>query len=268
MTDLHLVSWNRPKMTDLVIRTIHRNTARESYRLVVFDNGSDRDTLNMLVDLQENGFIDELHAEPTNVGLEKARQWMLTNSTESEYFVCIDNDCLPPPIDHDRIQDWLEKLTDLISLHPNHAAISMRTQVMIGTGNIFEEADALGDRLVDFPHPGGSFRIMRTQAVKDVGGWDRESEGRGAEERYICGKLRDAGWMTGFATNVRCLHLFGTRGAIATDRWGYDLSMKPEDSGHSDITHPALDYGDNFQDVKEYAGVALARRYFDAHRSN
>lgn len=258
--DLHLVSWNRPKMTELVIKTIKKNTKSQNYRLVVFDNGSERSTVNMLIDLQENGYIDELHLEPENIGLERARQWLLMNSTISEYFVCIDNDCLAPPMKHG--QDWIDRLKELMQKYEDFAAISCRTQVMIGTGNIFEEADAVGDDIVEFPHPGGSMRIMRTKIVELVGGWDRGADGRGAEERYICGKLRDAGYRTAFATFVRVLHLFGTRGDNPTDRWGYAQDLKPEETGHSDISHPALANGDDKEEVSLYASNELAGEYF------
>lgn len=263
--DLHLVSWNRPKMTELVIKTIKRNTKPENYRLVVFDNGSERSTVNMLIDLQENGYIDELHIEPENIGLERARQWLLMNSTNSEYFICIDNDCLPPTsamLGNTYGQDWIDRLKELMQKHEDFAAISCRTQVMIGTGNIFEEADLARDDIVEFPHPGGSLRIMRTQAVMNVGGWDRGDPGRGSEERYICGKLRDAGYRTAFAVNIHTLHLFGTRGDNPTDRWGYRVEMEPAETGHSDIAHPALTNGDDKEEVSLYAGNELAEEYF------
>lgn len=260
MIDIHLVSWNRPDMTNLVIRTLKRNTREGSYRLVVFDNGSERSTVNMLIDLQENGLIDELHLEPTNIGLEKARQWMLMNSTMGDYFVCLDNDCLAPYPSPNK-KDWLTYLRELMAKYEDFAAISLRTQVMIGTGNIFEEADINGDDIVEFPHPGGSFRIMRTIPTRDVGGWDRGADGRGAEERLVCGKLRDIGYRTAFAVYPSTLHLFGNR-AKTSERWGYSEGMAPEETGHSDISHPALTNGDDYEEVSLYAGEHLAKEYF------
>lgn len=259
--DLHLVSWNRPKMTDLVIRTIKENTKPGNYRLVVLDNGSDGDTPQMLEDLHNNGYIDELFTLKTNLGLETGRNFLLNNSTHSDYFICVDNDCLPPPIKDGK--DWVERLYELIQVYPNYKAISARTQVMIGTGDIFAEADEAGDEIVDFPHPGGSLRIMDTRAVFEVGGWARGEKGRGAEERYICGKLREAGYKTAFATQIHTLHLFGTRGDQPTDRWGYEAKLKPEDTGHSDIAHPALTNGDDYDEIVKYAGEKNARRYYD-----
>ena len=258
--DLHLVSWNRPKMTELVIRTIHRNTKPGSFRLVVLDNGSAKSTVDMLTQLHENGMIDELHLLPTNEGLEYARQYMLRASTFGPYFICVDNDCLAP-LQKDG-KDWVEQLHDIMEKYEDFAAISCRTQVMIGTGNIFEEADLVGDDIVEFPHPGGSLRIMRTIPTVDVGGWEREAPGRGAEERYICGKLHDSGWRTAFAVNIQTLHLFGTRGFTGTDRWGYDKELKPEETGHSDISHPALTNGDDEQELLKYAGANDVKRYY------
>lgn len=259
--DLHVVSWNRPEMTELVIRTIHRNTHPENFRLVVLDNGSNPETIKTLTHLSENGLIDEVIAISENKGLEWARDYMLQNATNTDYFICVDNDCLPPPIDEAGF-DWIEKLVDLMTRYEDFAAISCRTQVMIGTGNIFEEADQVGDDIVEFPHPGGSLRMMRTQVVKDVGGWDSNRPGRGEEERYIGRKLNDAGFRTAFATNIKCLHLFGTRGEKGTDPWGYDKDLKPADTGHSEISHPALTNGDDFAEVALYAGEENVEKYY------
>lgn len=251
MTELHLISWNRPKMTELAVKTIARNTPRSEYKLVVLDNASDESVVDMLQDLTDKGLVDTLIALKTNVGLEAARD-VLIRETETKRFVDVDNDCLPP-------KGWLKGLNDLMDKHHEFAAISLRTQVMIGTGNIFENEKG---PLTEFPHPGGSFRLMNTTVVSRLGGWDRKSPGRGSEEKYICNKLWNAGYKCAFATDIECLHLFGTRGENETDRWGYPIHFKPEDSGHSDVWHPVLGQGDDYEQVKKYAGKKLADAYF------
>lgn len=260
MIDLHLVSWNRPKMTELVIRTIHKNTKPENFRLVVWDNASHEDTMQMLGDMHDNGLIDEITFSDKNYGLEFARQKLL-EKTDSEYFICVDNDCLAPLMIEGR--DWIDRLVELMQKYEDFAAIACRTQVMIGTGNIFEEADRIHADVVEFPHPGGSLRIMRTGPVQVVGGWDRDSTGRGAEERFIGTKLREVGYKTAFATSIRTLHLFGARNQTA-ERWGYADGMIPEETGHSDIDHPALRNGDDYEEVALYSGNKLAKEYFNA----
>lgn len=256
--DLQVITWNRPKMSELVIRTIHRNTKPGTYHLTVLDNGSD--DISWLTKLADEGIVHEFTIQPENIGLEAARQKLLNYWTQSPYFVCIDNDCLPPPMLNG--QDWLERQLDLMRKYEDFAAISQRTPVMIGTGDIFGEADQAGDDILEFGHPGGSFRMMRTEAVKAVGGWDRGAPGRGSEETFICGKLRDAGYRTAFAVNIQCLHLWGTRGDTGTDPWGYDKDMKPEDTGHRPIDHPVLTQGDIKEDLLIYAGADDVEKYF------
>jgi Glycosyl transferase family 2 len=271
VTDLHIVSWNRPRMTELVIRTIHRNTVPGTFRVFVIDNGSESSTQAHLLKLKRRyNLIDKLILWDENHGLEAARHEFLYYG-DSEFFVDIDNDCLPPPaVDG---QDWLSRQLELINKYDNYAAISQRTQVMIGTGEIFEEAEKKAQPLLDFPHPGGSFRLMHRRTINEVGGWDRKTPGRGSEEKLICGKLQAAGYKTAFAVNIRCQHLFGTRGSDAeTDRWGYDKHMKPEDSGHSDISHPALSNGDSSEETMQalrfYCGDKLAGEYLHANDNN
>lgn len=263
MTDIVLISWHRPKITELTIKTIHRNTKRDNYRLIVIDNGSSVEQQSMLSNLQDNGLIDELVLLDVNIGLEPARNMGL-DLVRSKYFVCADNDCLPQPIGPSFTQDWLEQLIDLMEKHEGYGAISCRTPVMIGTGNIFDTYES--EELVDFPHPGGSLRIMITDLVRAVGGWRDEVTGRGTEERYICGKIQEFGYRTAFAVQINCLHLFGGKDS---DRWGYEKGWKPEDTGHSDIFHPKLEQGDDPEEVQKYTGKELAREYFnEPHSSN
>lgn len=115
---------------------------------------------------------------------------------------------------------------------------------MIGTGNIFDGKEE--EQVVEFSHPGGSLRIMRTDIVKRVGGWAEEKEGRGQEEMYICGKLREEGYKTGFAVNVKCYHMFGNDA-----NWGYG-NLDFEDHGHKLTWHPAIINGDDEKEIKKW----------------
>jgi GT2 family glycosyltransferase len=245
-------------MTELVIKAIHRNTKPDTFYLTVLDNGSDKKTKKMLNEMHEQGLIPTFIDMAENTGLEYAREYLRQHHTHGEYFVDIDNDCLPQSIQQSTGIDWLELLKDLMDNYENYGAISCRTQVMIGTGNIFEDESK---PITDFPHPGGSLRIMRTKAVEEVGGWNRESYGRGAEERFIGGKLNDAGYKTGFSTHVKTLHLFGLKN---TDNWGYDKKLKPQDTGHSpDVWHPIFGSGDDYDEVVKFVGNDLAKEYFN-----
>lgn len=237
MVDIVLVTWGRPLLTKATIDSIIKNTKRQNYRLIVVDNGSPEHTTELLWDYWQAKEIDVFIDNSRNIGLEPARNQGLAE-VRSDLFVCVDNDLLCPPMKDGR--DWIERMIDLFHVFPEYAAISMRTQIMIGTGNIFDGHE--DEMIVEFPHPGGSYRMMRTEPVKTIGGWRSEVDSRGQEERYICGKLRELGHKTGFAVKIKSLHLHGDR---TTDGWGYPKDWKPQDSGHMDVWHPILQNGDD-----------------------
>jgi hypothetical protein len=143
----------------------------------------------------------------------------------------------------DKDGDWLSKLNKLIFENPDFGAISSRTQVMIGTGNIFDGHE--DEDIVEFPWPGGSLRLMNTQAVRDAGGWRDDAPSRGSEERHIGQGLHLLEYKTGFAVKVKCYHLFGS------GNWGYG-EMLPEEHGHNPVCHPLIQNGDDQNDIKEY----------------
>lgn len=244
--DIVMVTWHRQEITERVIKSIHLNTKRENFRLIVIDNCSPLEMVGSLLKMHEEGLIDELVLNDTNRGLEPARNQGLA-LVRSDLFVATDNDVIPERIVDGK--DWLERMVELMEKNPDYAALSPRYPVMIGTGNIFDGRE--DDEIVQFGHPGGSLRLMRTNEVRKVGGWRDQQSGRGSEERYICGLLREAGWETGFAVKVKCLHLFGDR-ERGTDRWGYPVDWLPEHTGHSDIWHPVLNRGDDPDEIKEY----------------
>src|SRR3972149_925409 len=205
MTDIVMVTWLRKEITARAIKTLAKNTITPS-RLIVVDNGSGYEMQEMLRELKEEGFINELVSLADNIGLEPAKNIGLQYVT-SPLFVSTDNDILPEKPDGD--EDWLSKLIDLIKRHSDYAAIAARTQVMIGTGNIFDGHE--DEDIVEFSHPGGSLRIMRTDIVRKIGGWRDDVLSRGQEEMYICNEIRQHGYRTGFAVKVKCYHQFGDK---------------------------------------------------------
>lgn len=242
--DIVLVTWNRLQMSIMVIDTIIKNTREGNFRLIVVDNGSEPDLQQILKDYKDNGAIDELVLNDTNLGLEPARNQGLELVKSYPYFICADNDCLPErPKDG---FDWIDRMVDLMDRHPTYGAITCRMQVMVGTGNIFDGKE--DQEIVEFPHPGGAFRIMRTDLIKTIGGWRDEVPSRGQEERYIGGEINKRGYQTGYATNIHTYHMFGDE---TTDNWGYPKDWQPEESGHSEVWHPAF-AGDDPEELAKW----------------
>ena len=238
--DIVLTTWNRPEMTDRVIRSLATRTTTPS-RLIVVDDGSEKKTYNMLQKFKRDGVIDVLIRHRKNIGLEASKNDGM-QAVESELFISTDNDCLPEY--YTEKGDWLSKLVKLMEERQDFGAIACRTQVMIGTGNIYDGFE--NQEVVDFPWPGGSLRIMRSKLVRELGGWRDWEPSRGSEEKYICQKIRDAGYRTGFAVNVRTYHMFGNDG-----NWGYE-GLEPKLHGHNPVCHPAIQNGDNEEDIERW----------------
>ena len=238
--DIVMTVWNRPKMTDRCIRHLAKVTTTPS-RLIVVNDGSDKETETVLNKLKKEGFIDVLIKNKMNMGLEPSKNIGL-QSVRSEFFVSTDNDCLA---EYPRGgNDWLHKQIDLMNMNPEYGAIACRTQVMIGTGNIFHEHE--NESIVDFPWPGGSLRIMNADTVKKLGGWRDWRESRGEEERHMGGKMAECGVKMGFSVKIRCYHMFGDDG-----NWGYGM-LDPQKHGHNPVCHPAIQNGDNEENIERW----------------
>lgn len=240
--DIVLNTWNRPKMTERVILALAKNTTTPS-RLIVVDDCSDAPTQKILEKYYKAGIIDKLIINDERLGLEPSRNVGL-KEVQSDYYISMDNDCLPMPPDENG--DWLFKLVELMDVNLDFAAIACRPQVMVGTGNIFEEADLCHADVVEFPWPGGSIRIMNTDLVREVGGWRDNVPSRGQEERYICGKLNELGYKTGFAVQVKTYHMFGHDA-----NWGYG-EVDPSEHGHGPVSHPAIQNGDSEKEIDRW----------------
>ena len=228
MIDVAMLVYDRPRITRTALDELARRTTTP-YRLFVCDNGSGKETRDV---------IDERVPGSDIVRLDKnyGTHWghnRLLDLVESEYFVSTDNDIVPQSPVNGR--DWLSHLVELLDARPTFAAIACRPHAMIGdnVNVMFSNAPEVVERW----HVGAVLRLMRTEAVQHVGGWrwvDRPL--RDDEERYICGKLRDAGWKVGYARDVRAIHLWG-RPDLGEDEWGYSGDLQPQDHGHNPI-HP------------------------------
>ena len=217
--DILITCYFRKHFTQKVLDYLIERT-KHPFRIIIVDNGSTDGTREMVQEYQTKypGIFKKVILLPSNIGLQ-ASKMVGMDFVESEYFVNTDNDVLPPLLD----PDWLSQQLDLIKRHPEYAAIACRPQKMIGVGPIFKEAK----EVVSNNMAGGHLRIMNTKAVRDVGGWLTTFENR-AEEREICGKLIRAGFKIGFATNIRCYHLFGDEEDKKTQgqpNWGYPADV-------------------------------------------
>lgn len=219
--DIILTCWNRPEFTHKTIDAIRLNT-KYPYRLIVIDNGSEPKLQYELAQRKHAGEIDTLVLLDKNYGLEHAKHLGM-NFVESSYFISTDNDILAYKYDD---WCWLSRLIDLMNKNPEYAAIALRPQILVGTGNIFDGKD---DEIIEFSHVPGYLRIMRTDLVNQIGAWKDKRPLRGHEEIWSSERLRALGYKVGWANHIQCWHLFGD------GNWGYD-KLKPEAHGHNEVS--------------------------------
>lgn len=212
MTDIVMVTHNRKDFTVEVLKHLYRNTF-SPFRLIIVDNGSTDGTVEELNHVTDEHKVILL---PENMGLEYAKNLGL-NEVQTTRYIDTDNDCLPPLLE----PDWLTQINALMDRHPEFGAISMRPQILVGVGKIFDAEHEVAENNV----AGGSLRLMDTALVRKVGGWRDEKGQNRSEEWHISGKLRGEGKKVGYARDLFCYHMFGEDHA-----WGYgDIDHKHGD---------------------------------------
>jgi len=153
-----------------------------------------------------------------------AKNYGLALVRSAPYYIDTDNDLLCANLN----PDWITSLVTLMDKYPKFGAISCRPQVLIGRGG--HEFDG-PEEVVKFNHTGAHLRIMRTDVVRKVDGWEKNwTANRNHEDSFIAARLADVGYDVGYAKNVRCFHMFGKN-------WNYkDIPI--EKHGHRDMWPP------------------------------
>lgn len=227
MIDIVMVTFNRIGYTSEVIQHIKDRTSTP-HRLIVVDNGSTDGTVAYLYDCLS---VNEIMAGDKNRGIHWAHNAGLA-LVKSKYYISTDNDCLCPLLE----PDWIAQLVALMDRHNDFGAISCRPQVMVGSiPGMFDGCD----EVKEVSHAGASLRIMRTDAVRKAGGWEKTTNpGRNHEERWIASHLHRVGYRVGYARDIRCFHKFGVN-------WGYQ-EIPINEHGHN-LIWPLPEYYDKIK---------------------
>jgi len=222
--DIVMVTMNRIEFTRKSIQYIKERT-KTPYRLIVVDNNSNDGSQEMLYKMKQEGLVNHLILLEENYGIHMAKNYGLSLVRSEPYYIDTDNDLLAPKIE----PDWIAQLTVLMDKYTHFGAISCRPQVLIGRGGHEFDGDA---EVVKFNHTGAHLRIMRTEAVRKVGGWEKNwTANRNHEDSFIAGRLNDVGLDVGYAKDVRCFHMFG-------ENWGYK-TIPIDVHGHREMWPPA-----------------------------
>lgn len=209
--DIFLTTFQRQEFTKECVQYLYERTTTP-FRLFIIDNGGNEWA-------REDPRVFLYVGLGSNIGIHGA--WNIALSlAESRYFVTSDPDLLVPALD----PDWLSQLVGLMDSRPDYAAISLCPHVFIGAAPLDpDDPEDVKERNM----AGAVFRIMRTDVVRAVGGWEHKiEEGRNHEERFVCSRLQEAGYKVGITPRLRAYHLFGR------SNWGYPDWFTPERQKH------------------------------------
>lgn len=219
-----MVTYNRLEFTKKAITYLKERT-KTPYRLIVVDNNSNDGTQEALFALKQNGYIQHLILLQENYGIHMAKNYGLALVRSTPYYIDTDNDILCASYPDGK--DWVGRLVELMDKYPKFGAITCRPQVLVGRGGREFEVP---EEVVKFNHTGAHLRIMRTEVVRQVGGWEKNwTANRNHEDSFIAARLHDVGYDVGYAKDVRCWHIFGINNE--DQNWGYG-DIPPEVHGH------------------------------------
>ena len=211
--DIFITAYLRDKYTQQTLWYL-RNRTKYPHNTILIDNGRNsyfEDLTNLVI------------TPNRNIGIHAA--WNIALSlAETKYFITSDNDIYVPKLD----PDWLTQMVNFMEERPDYGAISLHPHIFIGAAGI-DPADP--EDVKERNMCGAVMRIMRTEMVREVGGWEHKTDPkRNHEERTICSRLQSAGYRTGIASRIRAYHPFGRD---TGGNWGYPPEITPEMQGHT-----------------------------------
>jgi GT2 family glycosyltransferase len=222
--DIWMVTYQRKELTENAINYLNART-HYPYRLFVVDNHSTDGTIDFLKQAKKDGRVFFYLQTSHNVGIHMAHNIGLS-LVDSEYCISTDNDIYVPDLMGRDRKCWLQQLVEIMDNKKNriYGAVACQPHVFLGTS----DPKKTGKDVLEVGHCGAVMRIMRTDVVKKVQGWDnRYDANRNHEEKTICSRIQSvAKGKVGYAANIRCYHDFGD-----DNNWGYK-NIHPHDHGH------------------------------------
>lgn len=224
--NIYITSFYRIDMTIKTIDTIYKRTSPGTFKLHVFDNGSDKCTRDKLVQLLDTNKIESLHLDSRNTGClyNKGIFHMMTECTD-KYYVVTDNDVYPPKIE----PDWL---TQMINIMDNNPDVGMLAPQLPPQG--LQQPFKIEKDIIRCMAVGNTLKVIRTEAfpIKSY----LQSIGTYGDDGMISKMMREEGWTIAFCKDIFCYH------AGQCTNWGYtqeQIALDPRKAGYgAPFTYP------------------------------
>ena len=215
---------------------LHERTYPGTFKLHIFDNGSDKETQKELVKLLDTGRIESLHLDNRNTGClyNKGIFYMMTESTE-KYFCVTDNDVYPPKIE----PDWLTQMIAIMDAHPDLGLLAPQLPPQC-----LQEPYQVDKDIVRCLAVGNTLKLCRTEAfpIRTY----RQTLGAYGDDGLVSKMMREDGWSVAFCRDIFCYH------AGQCVNWGYtseQVAMDPRKSGYGKPYLYELKNTDTFEPI-------------------
>ena len=192
--DVLMITYNRPHYTKLSLERLIEASKGSDYKLWVWHNGTDTETLNLVREFLRRGEIHNFINSEENKKLRDPTNWILRNSS-ARFISKVDDDCLVPLgwlstlVDvHDRVKDlgvlgcWRFLPEDF-----NPEAASKKLKHLYGEYQLLEH-----------PWVEGSGFVMKRKCVEEVGVLRKNESGVTSYFTRIARKGWRNGWLFPF----------------------------------------------------------------------
>jgi len=205
-----MTSFFRYNLTIEAINKIYERTEPGSFQLHIYDNGSDHETQDKLINLLKTGRITSLMLDSRNTGClyDKLVFYAMTE-TANKYFCVTDNDIFPPKIQ----PDWLEQMIKIMDNHPELALLTPH----LPPTNLQVPYKILPD-ICYCEAVGNTLKLVRRDAFP-LELFNEQKLGAFGDDGMISASIRKKGLKVAFCHFIYCWH------AGQCENWGY----KPEE---------------------------------------
>ena len=237
---IFITSWHR---MDFMSQTLLRLAeCSPDAHVTVYDNGSDRDEQERLVQWKQEDLIQDLFLADRNSGtmLPKRIFHALARAAGDEFYVVTDNDFLCA-------NGWMESMLDIMRAHPEIAVLTPQYWPQWPMGPKALSADG---KVVYCNAVGNTFKMVRTAAVDP---WFRrmdETESQAqdfvrgvrgpqySDDGLLCKWIASQGFeRSAFCTNVFCYNL-----EPSAANWGYEAGQEKGDPRRAGYGAPSPQY--------------------------
>lgn len=237
--NIYITSFFRLPMTIHTIDYIYERTEPGTFKIHVFDNGSDEVTRHELNRLLNKGRIESLHLDRRNTGClyNKGIFYMMTESKE-KYFCVTDNDVYPPKLE----PDWLSRMIAIMDKYPKLGMLApqLPPQSLQMPFRVLED-------IVLCKAVGNTFKIVRTEAFP-IDKY-RQSLGSYGDDGIVSNMMIENGWEIAFCRDIFCFH------AGQCEKWGYtdeQIDLDPRKVGYGRPFTYGIVNNDTFEPETSY----------------